>query len=233
MTNCLDLDVGNSRIKWRCGKATGVVDTHELPDVTPAVARVRISSVAQKEEALSDAVQRKYGVTPEFAHCTRQLGRVMNGYRDVTMLGVDRWLAIVAAWNQTRSACLVIDAGTALTADFVFHSGLHHGGYIVPGIASLHDVLGARTANVQVESEDFKWWDLSPAKDTVGAVRHGTVLMAAQWINHCCELAEQTLGKPLALLLTGGDGEFLQPLLRSGFELRPHLVLDGLAIALP
>ncbi|GIS51801.1 MAG: hypothetical protein Ct9H90mP27_2920 [Gammaproteobacteria bacterium] len=34
-------------------------------------------------------------------------------YKDVSRLGVDRWLAMLAAFNQSNGPCLILDSGTA------------------------------------------------------------------------------------------------------------------------
>ena len=52
------------------------------------------------------------------------------------MLGVDRWLAILAAAFKLypQKNVLIIDAGTATTVDLLAKSGVHQGGWILPGI---------------------------------------------------------------------------------------------------
>ena len=50
---------------------------------------------------------------------------------------MDRWLAMVGAFQLRRNAMLVVDLGTAVTADLVDENGLHLGGYICPGLSLL------------------------------------------------------------------------------------------------
>ena len=57
-----------------------------------------------------------------------------NGYRDPAQLGVDRWLAMCAAWQQFPGSLCVVDAGTAVTIDVVAADGAHSGGLILPGV---------------------------------------------------------------------------------------------------
>jgi len=59
-----------------------------------------------------------------------------------TMTGVDRLLNAAAAYATLQQACVVVDAGTAITVDFVDGRGTFHGGAIAPGasmqLAALH-----------------------------------------------------------------------------------------------
>ena len=71
------------------------------------------------------------------AYCCITSGRaaagVVNGYADPSLLGVDRWVAVVGAYHRVRGAVVVADIGTAATIDVVAADGRHRGGYIVPG----------------------------------------------------------------------------------------------------
>ena len=69
------------------------------------------------------------------------------------MLGVDRWLALVAAWNMVRQPAVVADLGTAATLDFVAGDGRHVGGYIVPGPGLMAKALARDTARVRVSGD--------------------------------------------------------------------------------
>lgn len=49
-------------------------------------------------------------------------------------VGVDRLLAALAAYRQVKGACIVVDAGTAVTIDAVSADGVFQGGAIFPGL---------------------------------------------------------------------------------------------------
>ena len=72
-------------------------------------------------------------------------------YERPETFGVDRLLALRAARARAGGACLVVDAGTAVTVDGLTADGVHCGGWIAPGyrrqragLAALLE-LGART----------------------------------------------------------------------------------------
>ena len=59
--------------------------------------------------------------------------------------GVDRLLCAAASWDLLKQACVVINAGTAVTVDFVDGEGVFHGGVIAPGVQMQLDALHAGT----------------------------------------------------------------------------------------
>ena len=50
---------------------------------------------------------------------SRQALGVTCAYENPNKLGVDRWLAVLAAWYRYRKPCLVVDLGTAAINQFV------------------------------------------------------------------------------------------------------------------
>lgn len=230
----LDLDVGNSYTKWRAGKHRGKVVTGELPKLDQSVVRVRVSAVAHSEHELNQRIQATYSVAPEFAKTSKTLSGVRNGYEDVTQLGVDRWLALVAAWQKVKNDLILFDLGTAMTADYVRADGNHLGGYIVPGLNAMKKVLGQRTRDVQVRESDFSFLlSEAPATNTVDAVNFGLERVQLGWIKSCIEVGTQNFGNTPKLILTGGDLAVNELCQLFRFQHCPDLVLEGLAIALP
>ena len=153
----LELDIGNSRVKWRLISnrvesegVTTLVD-RQWPEVS--LDAIWISSVAASDlnERLSVELQQRYGCTPEFARVSKECAGVRCGYDDVSRLGVDRWLALLAAFQreQEGSPAIVVDAGSAVTIDLVDADGQHVGGFITPGYRMLQSALLGRTANIR------------------------------------------------------------------------------------
>lgn len=229
MNACLDLDVGNSRIKWRFGGSEGIAFGDQLPDVSQKVRRVRISTVRGNEAELSQWSKGLHGLEPEFAVASKSLAGVTNAYSDPHTLGVDRWVALCAAWHASAGSCIVIDAGTALTVDVVAKNGQHLGGYIVPGLATMQRHLWNSTEQVKVQTEDSARTDVY-GTDTKSCVVNGTLKMCTEFVNGV--LRASGVSTP-TIFLTGGDAESLLPCLDAEVLIRPYLVLDGLALALP
>lgn len=244
----LDIDVGNSSLKWRLSRRDGnVVSRGRCADEAgleclelvgggdEPLERIRVGSVRGETFAssLRDITQKRWQLSPEFAIPAALCAGVTNAYPVPQALGVDRWLAILAAFHDCRTACCVLDAGSAATFDVLAESGQHLGGYIVPGLAMQKRSLLQGTA-MRLSHQDQWPHTLRPGTETDLAVHGGIVSMLVDWVQ--CEYQAAATGADSVLYLTGGDAVHLSGhLTRRGIvhELVPDLVLDGLACALP
>ncbi len=238
----LDIDAGNSCIKWRLSDQgetaqRGTVTHHEnawsvLAEYKTTIIRVRASNVAGAKlgDNLSSWIQQNIGLNTEFAVSQERVGNVTNGYSQPETLGVDRWLAVLAGWNRVRGPCLVVDAGSALTVDFVAAGGQHQGGYIVPGLRMMLASLYGGTADVRIEP-DVEYSQVAGI-DTKTAVQNGCFTMSAALVKTSLKQLEENEGRA-TLILTGGGSEPLVEFLEGRVFQVPDLVLEGLDIALP
>ena len=226
----LDVDVGNTRTKWRHGDQTGVAAGLDAPVLSHAPQRVRIACGAATISAVAKQFGEAYGVTPEFAATATSAAGVTCGYEQPASLGVDRWLAIIAAWHKAPGPLMVVDLGTAATLDFVDGAGRHLGGYIVPGLGLMPVALAQGTAGVRVAGDLGA--ELDPGRNTAQAVRRGAMAMLLDFIEASCQRFEQAAGAA-TLFLTGGDAVLVAERLERDARLVPDLVLDGLPLALP
>src|SRR5690606_4270155 len=55
------------------------------------------------------------------------------------IVGEDRLINAAAAYDVMKQACVVVDAGTAITIDFIDGAGTFHGGAIAPGAQLMLD----------------------------------------------------------------------------------------------
>src|SRR3546814_20682796 len=83
------------------------------------------------EHALSEAVRSQLVQIPNFARSSAGWHGLRNAYREPERLGVDRWLAMIAAWPTHRGAACVANAVTALPFH-VIDAPSHHPGGILP-----------------------------------------------------------------------------------------------------
>lgn len=246
----LELDAGNTRLKWRlvdgnsshAGRLQGSVaiagqDLDSLfSDVdglsATNVQRVRVASVqtAAFNQALANSLANRWDVQPEFARVEQHCAGVINAYPDFSTMGVDRWLAMVAAFNMAAGACCVLDFGSAVTFDAIDNQGLHLGGYIVPGLELMKDSLARKTPALDVGP--LEWGASAPGNSTGTAVSSGILAMMLGFAGYCREQAETGKATP-QWFLTGGNASALGPLLPWPHKVERDLVLDGLALALP
>lgn len=234
----LEIDAGNTFVKWRLLDNLDVVKrgrflTEQLSRSIPvewqeAVAEIRVASVAGKDINLQiEAVLSGYhSIEIRFAQTTGFCASVKNSYAQPERMGVDRWLAMLAAYNKVKRACCVVDCGSAITIDFIDVFGKHQGGYILPGLRLMKQDLLSNTAEIQVD-RSISAFDLVPGRDTSAAVDHGINYLFLSLV----EKVARDINKPMEsyqLFVTGGDGQLFASLVEGG-EYSSDLVLDGLA----
>ncbi len=224
----LQLDAGNTRIKWRLYNQTKVAAAgsdlrqalQEKPEWLASVQEVWVSSVHTEQDTWIKSI---FSIAL-FAQSQVSCAGLSNSYEDVHKMGVDRWLAMLAVWQrQPNQSHIVIDAGTAITLDIIDEFGRHVGGYICPGFNLMKSSLLSGTKKVWAEDE----WQLgrAPGNRTQLCVDHGIQDMVACWLEH-----HRALQPAAQITLTGGDGPRLGSLLAEKVSHQTDLVLDGLAV---
>lgn len=236
----VDIDAGNSRIKWRVVR-NGTPDykspVADIKSLLKAVelegppSRIRLSSVGGRaitEELAKQSAQ--WGSQLQQARTTHEAAGVHCGYLEPSSMGVDRWLALLAARDRFKGACVVVDAGTAITVDLLDERGGHLGGYIVPGFAMIYQSLNLGTSNIRLEPDPTT--DCSPGKTTGEAIGHGAYLMIKMMIE-ASRARLQANTQPVKVIVTGGDGSVLIGALDGDCVYVRDLVLDGLDVMFP
>jgi type III pantothenate kinase len=222
------LDIGNTREKAALVKQGKV---SALPQLAPEnlaklpIKAVYFASVASQEKVA--VIKQLLGLEHlpwRQVHADAQAYGVSNIYQQPQTLGVDRWLAMLGAQSLfPDSSALIVDAGTAVTLDWLEANGQHGGGWIIPGLKMQQQAVVKNTAKV-FNSEMFNG-RLEAGVDTVTCLQNGclaAVLGAIRlaWHETPCD----------KLLLTGGDSKFLKPYLADlPLVVEPLLIFHGLA----
>lgn len=245
----LELDLGNTRAKWRILNAKTEIVARGVDDVTgwlrgnfPAawtadIQRVRIASVLSPstEVELSSKIQSALSVTPQIARSSSYCSGVASAYADPERLGVDRWLALIAAYKKSNKAVLVIDIGTALKVDAVNDAGRHRGGYIIPGADLMQRALFDGTDRVRYEGHSFLE-NVALGSDTRACVQNGITAALTGAVLIAIEQCRLVMGSPL-IYMTGGLGlqmvDCLEIVGIRNICFEADLVLDGLRWVLP
>lgn len=236
------LDLGNTRLKWSACDDTGelahgavawsepVADTlrevwRALP---PADAVLGASVVDEAREALVAA--QAIAVLSREVHWVRSSAvacGVRSGYSEPERLGVDRFLAMVAAHAEGYAPCVLVGVGTALTLDALAGDGTHLGGVIAPGPQLMQQSLLGATARVRPEQAGVV---TTLADNTADAVVSGCWGACAALVERfTAQVAPQLGGAPL-LLFGGGDAASLRSLVERPSELFADGVLRGLDV---
>ena len=147
------------------------------------------------------------------------------GDYDGAALGMDRVVDCVAALARYAPPLAVFDMGTATTLSVVDREGVFRGGMILAGLSLSLDALSARAAQLPPVT-------LSPPEGLVGTdtercMRYGAIYGAAGAVEGIAARLEEQFG-PLTVVLTGGNGAYVRPLLRIPVVWEPMLTHLGL-----
>ncbi|MEO1007848.1 MAG: type III pantothenate kinase [Planctomycetota bacterium] len=156
--------------------------------------------------------------------------------REPERIGIDRLLCSLAAFRMADQACIVADAGTAITVDFVDGLGTHHGGAICPGIAAMLEglaraapTLPALSASDALASAtgDADPWGADSREAMALGVRHAAVGLVHTLVDRFA----QAYGGYPRVIATGGDAAALFGEDDIVEHVVPDLQLAGLAQA--
>ncbi|MBV7513350.1 MULTISPECIES: pantothenate kinase [unclassified Pseudomonas] len=245
----LELDCGNSFIKWRVLDADvrrvvgeGVVDSDlalleslkALKGLALKFCRLVSVRTAEETSALISLLTEAFGVSVVCAAPSREMSGVRNGYEEFERLGLDRWLAMLGGFHLASGACLVLDFGTAVTADFISRNGEHLGGFICPGMPLMRNQLRTHTRRIRYGdlAAERALESLVPGRTTVEAVERGCSLMLRGFVLTQLELARSYWGDDFVVFLTGGDADLVSGIVPEA-RVVPDLVFVGLAMACP
>ena len=227
------IDAGNTRLKWvrvEGGRwcAQGSVDYSDWSALQAALdgaPECFVASVAgaARAQTLADVLA-SAGARATWLTATAACGGVVNGYAQPQQLGVDRWMALIAARAHTHEAVLVVSAGTALTVDALASDGRFLGGVIAPGLALMRQALHAGTAGMAPMAGAVQAFP----QTTADAVESGVVAALCGVIRQQYDYLAAQAGVAPRCLLSGGDAERIRPHLGLPAEIVPTLVLEGI-----
>ena len=246
MSPTLVIDVGNSRMKWGLRGPRGWVvqgitpnseigalavrDWHSLPRPARAVG-VNVAGEASRVRV--EAQLARWRVTPEWLVATDFACGVTNRYARPAQLGADRWASLVAAWRRSTAsdlfppACVVVNAGTAVTIDALDVDGVFHGGLILPGMRLMLQALAENTAGLRIAPGGFNAFP----DNTADALYSG----AMRAVCGAIELMREEIDTDPAHVrcyLAGGAAPEVAQHLNPPVEIVEDLVLEGvLALA--
>ena len=242
------LDIGNTRIKW------GIFDNHNIlingavnvreseqdnflslyQSFPSGIEKAVASSVLDSDISikLKKTFKSFFGFKIEFIETDENSHNVINGYDEPLSLGVDRWVAMIAARNEFKKDVMIIDMGTAITIDLIDKYGTHRGGKILPGFKLMSEALNKNTSNIQqtinlhnIEKKDIQFW----GKDTRNVIISGITSAISGAIQVSLDELNSN-GEEAVVIITGGDSEFFKDYLDRAYKFRPNLVLSGLAV---
>ena len=237
------IDVGNTRIKWRLIKAEYCEDEAQtyyggLDDFSHFISKLELAEVdvwlaaVNKTAELSALLTSADFKSISIVQSKKAQSGIVNSYLYPERMGVDRWLALIAAFNSNQrviknNGVIVVDAGSALTIDVLSAEGKHLGGYIVPGVLMAQRALFANTEQVIEYNDDIHRIDEFTRSKMLGnntkqCVEYGVI---KQLITLVKQVAEEY--PYFEVFFTGGDGVLLAKFFEAGV-VDKDLVLKGL-----
>lgn len=234
------IDLGNTRIKWTRQQAGQLEKIHAIVHINTHIESLLIAAwqPLNTPNRIYLACVGADSIKQQIIHVSNQLWPnislqeittqkyaqgVCNAYPAYTKLGVDRWLAMLGAYHDYKAPVCIVSCGSALTLDIVDEQGQHLGGMIMPGLNLMQQALTQGAANLSIKSGHYPQ---GLANDTQSAIYNGNVSAIKGFIMQ--GLAEYK--KPMQLILTGGDANFLAESLKLEAIIDAKLVFKGLAL---
>jgi type III pantothenate kinase len=231
----LVIDIGNTRTKISLFNRGEMANTHPLDEIRteqierlknehPSLDKAIISTVKDIPKDLKIALQQNFKPFIELDAETPL--PIENCYHTKETLGKDRIAAVVGAFKlYPNSNLLVIDAGTAITYDFINDLGQYLGGNISPGLEMRFKALHQFTGKLPlVKHSDFHNLFGKSTEEAIRAgVQHGIVFEADKAIDSFEEFY-----KNLNVIITGGDANFFDMKLKNSFFVHFNLTALGL-----
>ncbi|MFN5946445.1 MAG: type III pantothenate kinase [Phycisphaerae bacterium] len=146
-----------------------------------------------------------------------------NTLDDDKTVGQDRLLCALAAFSKAKQACVIVDAGTAITVDFIDGEGVFQGGVIAPGVHMMLDSLHEHTAalpELAFTKPDAERGAFG--KDTKHAMLLGVQAAAQGLVRLVVERYAEAYDAYPQIIATGGDA----PTLFENDEVVEHVVPD-------
>ena len=248
------LDIGNSCLKWNIwqqgarqfssetqrtdykDRALAEVLDDQWRSIDNSIQNVFVANVAG--DAIAKQVETwcvdHWGIHPKFAKTSASFKSVQNGYYHYGELGVDRWLAVIAAHERFPGKnAIVIDCGTALTVDAVTPNGQHHAGPIIPGRKMMFQALASNAADLSDMSEKNTSASVF-ADNTQKAIVSGVNFAISSVLDAVLsemrqKLAAENDASKIIVIATGGAAETVMSITHiKDFTIEPDLVLTGL-----
>jgi type III pantothenate kinase len=123
-------------------------------------------------------------------------------YENPREVGADRIVNAVAAFEQLKSGCIVVDFGTATTWDVVTPKGEYLGGVIAPGIQISAEALYEHAA--KLPRVELARPGKVVARNTVSSMQAGLVYGYAGMVDALVERIRAEVEWPARCIATGG-----------------------------
>lgn len=209
------IDVGNTCAKYclvidGCYRAVTFQQAEQALDSIAAIVIATVANNSDVDKLLIKAVQRNTPI--QYVEVMAQAFGISCGYPNYQNLGIDRWLAVVGAEIlYPNENIVIVDAGTAMTVDFLTADKQHLGGWIIPGLELMQEAIVNKAPKVfkteQTKLETF-------GTDTPSAVYNGCLFACESTIYSAVEQFSKKVAGNIRILITGGNAKLLSQRLK-------------------
>jgi type III pantothenate kinase len=226
------IDAGNTTVKLASVNVNGEIERISIEQFLYSILMVEkvIYASVKNSPELEEIVEKchKNNIYCQQITTSRVFEKIQCGYEVVENLGVDRWLAIIAARTiYSENNLIIVDAGTAITLD-VCQGEQHLGGWIAPGLKLMQESIVEKAPGVfsgsNTKTEIF-------GTNTPSALFHGCIYSLVGMIEKAEEQLksiENRRSQPTKIILTGGDAGIISKYLTLTFDVNEDLVFIGI-----
>jgi pantothenate kinase type III len=232
----LFIDIGNSKSKWslvenQIDQRSGSFFNHDIEEffVPEDIDEVLIASVGREEyENILISKLKFICKNITFAQIDKQLLEI--NYSNE--LGIDRWLGALAVTKRTTNNAILIDAGSAVTIDFIRNDAprpIFEGGLILPGLHLFNQSLVEKSADISLKNKVMT----AQINNTDMALMHGFLMSVSGAIEKFLNFYQLDI-ENTDFFISGGDAELIFNSThlghKSNFKWVENIVIDGLKI---
>lgn len=229
------IDQGNTTTKYVVMQGDDMVSEHTLANIDFEILRqltvdfgiknTLISSVREEYNKVAQGLKDILGKSIFFFDDSLSLP-VNNLYTTPKTLGRDRMAGVCgAATLFPNTNCLVIDAGTCITYDFIDAEKNYHGGSISPGLEMRFKAMHTFTGKLPLAP--LEWVDDFIGNSTQTALQTGVTYGVVNEINGFINRYIHRWGN-ITTIMCGGNTDFLAKRCESEIFAAPKLVTIGL-----
>lgn len=235
-------DIGNSRVKWGVysneeihssssisGQGVSLSVLEDSIDLPGEITSIWISNVGRVEvlTLVTEWCRKACGVEPNLIRVSESCCGVYNKYQTQNTLGVDRWIAAIGARIIIPAGdVIVVDAGTAVTIDWLSNDNAFEGGVILPGFNLMHKALTNNTAGIK---SDYSKTQKVFGRTTANCVNSGVSFGLIGAIERIVNEMKQEIDAPVKVVLTGGSAAIIIAMSKIEMVMQENLVLLGVA----
>lgn len=185
------------------------------------------SVVPAKNPVLIKTLHKITGLWPNLVTSSMDFCINISQY-DCSLIGTDRLLCCMAAYDKFKAPFIVFDLGTATTANVVNQDGFYLGGAILAGIDTGLQALTSGTALIPKAIPTAHVPLIG--KNTNECLLSGALYQTAGFIDRYIDDVSEELDQKTIAVITGGNATRVMPFLKADTVYCPNLLLEGLIL---